>query len=380
MRRVRNPRLPGFDVVRAVALIGVVALNYYGYGQFIEGPPSRPPTFLERVFDTGQGVLSTRFAATFVTVAGVGVVLLTNRARLGDDPTLVNEFRWRLVRRGLVLLGGGYVLDWIWRGTILFYYGALFVIAAALFTLRIRWLVVIGTLAGLAAWLVQAWAVQRSFHGSYPSWVFDGGRWGSSPAAMRSVRDLVTDIWLNGTHPLLPWLAFFCCGMTIGRLIPHLDELRWPLVGIGAVMLGGGYALATVLRIVSEDSSSALGAQVALLARTDPYSRAPLYTLTTLGSSIVAVATIAWLTDRYAHSAPVEVLRRAGQLTLSLYVLHVLVFRAVVDQWHWVAPTRLGSALGLAAAYWVFAIALGSWWQRFVGDGPLERVYRRLGG
>ncbi len=76
-------RLPGPDVVRAVALIGVVAMNYHGYlilRGVESGAGSVDGGWLDELFDPWAGPLSTRFAATFVLVAGVGVTLLTRRA------------------------------------------------------------------------------------------------------------------------------------------------------------------------------------------------------------------------------------------------------------------------------------------------------------
>ena len=128
----RQRRLPGPDVVRAVALIGVVVMNFHGYLHPARRH-GRGDDALDRFFDPWTGPLSTRFAATFVLVAGVGVTLLpAGRRRPGRRP---RAERWTLVRRGLVLYGGGLLFDTIWPGTILPYYGALFVVAAALFTL-----------------------------------------------------------------------------------------------------------------------------------------------------------------------------------------------------------------------------------------------------
>ena len=66
-------RLPGPDVVRAIALIGVVVMNYHGY-LIIKGG-ERSGGWANDLFDPWTGPLSSRFAATFVLVAGVGVTL-----------------------------------------------------------------------------------------------------------------------------------------------------------------------------------------------------------------------------------------------------------------------------------------------------------------
>jgi hypothetical protein len=137
---VATARLPGPDVTRAVALIGVVVMNYHGYLNGGGAAAGRDASFAQALFDPWSGVLATRFAATFVLVAGVGVTLLTNRSRLGGDRAAISADRWRLVRRGVLLYGVGFLLNWIWSGTIIFFYGALFVVAAMIFTLRSRWI------------------------------------------------------------------------------------------------------------------------------------------------------------------------------------------------------------------------------------------------
>ena len=74
-----SDRLPGPDVVRAVALIGVVVMNYHGYLMFRGAAVGVGDSTLDRFFDPFEGPLSTRFASTFVLTAGVGITLLTRR-------------------------------------------------------------------------------------------------------------------------------------------------------------------------------------------------------------------------------------------------------------------------------------------------------------
>ena len=363
----RPQRLVGIDVVRAVALIGVVVMNYHGYLNQGAGTD----TYFGRLFHPWVGVLSTRFAATFVTVAGIGAVLLTNRSRRSGDRAALSDDRWRLFRRGVLLFAGGYVLDWIWSGTILFYYGALFMVAAVIFTLRIRWLIAIGAFSALAAAAIQLWSYERVIDGHDTSWLLH--------SFSRSPRSLLADTFVNGTHPLFPWLAFFCMGMVLGRLLPEIDRYRTKLIVLGAALLVGGYALSSYLTRRGEEGTDFAG-RWNILGRTDPFNRGLLYTVVTLGSSLLAVLIISWLAERAPTSPVVDTLRRAGQMTLTLYLLHVVVFNLAVHWLGWVTPTGLDTALVFAAVFWVLAIMVGAWWNRYVGMGPAERFYRRFGG
>ena len=95
---------------------------------------------------------------------------------------------------------------------------------------------------------------------------------------------------------------------------------------------------------------------------------------------LIAFAGVSWLADRFAGTVVVEALRRAGQMTLSLYVAHILVFNLVVDWLGWVEPGGVGTALACAFGFWAAAIVVGAWWYERFGRGPAERVYPAFGG
>jgi uncharacterized membrane protein YeiB len=76
----------------------------------------------------------------------------------------------------------------------------------------------------------------------------------------------------------------------------------------------------------------------------------------------------------------IERLATVGALSLSIYVLHVLSFNLVVDWLGLIEGGSLLTALGLALLFYVPIVALADWWKRLFGAGPLERVYRLVGG
>jgi uncharacterized membrane protein YeiB len=353
--RAPTRRLVGPDVVRAVAMAGVVIMNYHGYlilrGGHEEGG------WAYDLFDPWVGPLATRFAATFVLTAGVGVTLLT-RSSVGD-PHRVAEMRWRLARRGILLYGFGMAFDFIWRGTILPYYGVMFVIAAGLFTLRSRWVLAVGVAAALAAWLIRWWRYERELDGFDTTWLTNPGP--------RSPRGLVIDVFVNGTHPLLPWLAFFCTGIVLGRILGR--DWWQPLAFASGFTL---FSIGTLL------NSTAGGDRTLVLLSDDPLSRGVAYTMSALGTALLAFAAIWWLAERYRDTPVVDWLRRAGQTSLSIYLAHALVFGLLVDWLDLIAPGGLGKALAFAFVYWLASACAAVAYQRRFGRGPAEYVYRKL--
>ena len=365
-------RLIELDVTRAVALIGVVVMNYHGY--LNRGFDGLDRSWAERLFDPWEGVLSTRFAATFVLVAGMGVTLLTRRSVESGDRAAVNADRLRLVRRGVVLFVGGWILDRHWPGTIIFFYGAYFVIAAALFTLRTRWLVLIGAATAVAGASISHWVLGRSLDGLDTSWL---------DPEKDTPQGLLFGTFTGGTHPVLPWLTFLCAGMVIGRLLPRLAAVR-PL------LFAGGLAAVAVTYL-----ANALGPSTSFgqpggpsrgdvlwenLLSTHPFDRGLLYTVNALGSAVAAFCIISWIAERWPTAPPTVLLQRAGQMTLSIYLAHVIVFKLFVEWTSSITPTGLDAALWFAFGFWVIAVAAAAWWHRMFGTGPLERLYRWLGG
>lgn len=350
-------RIIGPDVVRAVALIGVVVMNFHGY--LINKGGELSGNFWGQFFHPWRGPLSTRFAATFVLTAGVGVALLTRRAR--GDAELTSARRWTLLRRGLLLYGFGLGFYEIWSGSILPYYGVMFMVGALIFTLATPWIVAIGVSAAAAGAGIEWWVFERKAGGHDVSWLINPP--GGSP------RGLVFDMFVNGTHPLLPWLAFLCAGIVLGR---NLHRRAWkPVALVGGITL---FAFATIASDLARDTTLAQH-----LASTDPFDRGVLFVASALGTALAAFAIIASIAERFADTGVVRLFAHAGQMTLTLYIAHALVFNFLVNWQGWVRPAGLDLALTFAACYWIIAMTLGWLWHRRFGVGPAEWVYRKIG-
>ncbi|PIE32496.1 MAG: hypothetical protein CSA55_03315 [Ilumatobacter coccineus] len=321
-------RLVGPDVVRAVAMFGVVLMNYHGYLILRDG--QRPTGTIASILDPWEGPLANRFAATFVLTAGVGVSLMTRRDRSA-------EMRWRLVRRGLVLYGLGMVFDMIWPGTILPYYGAMFILAATAITLPV-WAI---ATAGIAAAAIGAAITPPS-------------------AGFHSPTGLIIEVVFHGTHPLFPWLIYFCAGIILGRYL-FTDWWRPIAAAVGA----GSLIFAIVIAVGSGDSLA-------------PPSRSLPSTLGALGVALLAFVAIFTIAERWSQTAVIDRLRRAGQLSLSIYLVHGLVFNLMVDWLDLVQPGGLAISVSFTVIVWLVTIGMASAYQERFGRGPAETLYRRL--
>ena len=355
-------RLIGLDVTRAIALIGVVVMNYHG----TLNDQSIGTDFWHRVFNVYSGVLSTRFAATFVFVAGIGTALLSRRAF--EEKHEVSKLRIRLIRRGALLLLGGYFLNHAWPGTILFYYGAYFILSALFIMWKSRSIILVAIATAITATVVSSWETNRAHLGYSTKWMH--------PRNIHSIKDLLLRIFVDYTHPVFPWLAFFCIGIVIGRNLEFVRE-KWRQLSLMSCLF---VLLCYVVTSILDHQGLRSKSVIHVITSMQPFTRGVFYTFTSAAIAITMFLLISQGTEKYHKSRLIIHLQRSGQLTLSLYLLHVLVYYALVKWSHLITATGLDTALIFGGVFWLFAITIASWWQHHFGQGPAERLYRAIGG
>lgn len=363
---VRNPSL---DVTRTIALFGVVVMNYHAYLNKEQAFYPQNPSFAERVFNPLSGLLTTRFAATFVLVAGIGIALLMKASLQSKDQQLIRHARMKLARRGLFLFAVGAGVQWIWPGTILFYYGAYFLIASIICTWKSRDLVLISVGSIAISTSVSAWRASQFFDGNFTHWL--------SPTP-NSPRNLLIRTFLDYTHPVFPWITFICAGIILGRNLESLSRLRARIVLVSALSLAAVIVARTLLPPESIATKANYVRQRVI--STNNVDHSVLHVVSTLAVSLIAFCVISWIVDSRQTHTFVQFLARTGQMTLSIYLAHVFVFNFVVNWMHWITPTGLDTALLLSAIFYLIAVPIAAWWNKVFGSGPMERLYRAFGG
>jgi uncharacterized protein len=106
-------RIIGIDVARALAVIGMIIVNF----KVVFGENGQPwVKSFASIFDG-------KAAATFVVLAGVGIALMTNSAINHRDKAKIKVARISIAKRALFLfiLGISYIT--IWPADILHFYG-----------------------------------------------------------------------------------------------------------------------------------------------------------------------------------------------------------------------------------------------------------------
>ena len=358
-----RPRLNWPDVTRALALSGVVALNFHTYLNGTGASSPLVPSVWERLFNPDTGPLTTRFAAVFVCVAGVAIALM-ERSAGGASASLST----RLVRRGFILYAAGFVLEWFWPGTIIFYYGAYFMLAALLIHLSSRQLIALCAPIALVPAIVQGVRAERLVDGNFTSWL--------DPPSIDSVNDLLVRTFLSYTHPVFPWLVFLCVGIVLGRNINQLPRMRRQLLLIAVSLIVGAYATREVVYQLSDESAGATF--ILSVSSTDPDTAGIPYTVGIVGTTLLVIVVISYLCETRSRSPLVTTLTRVGQTSLTMYIFHVVFYELVVEVFGAASGTGLDTALVISLACIALGFTFVLWWTRYIGQGPIERLYRLL--
>ena len=384
----RPPRLAEFDVVRAVLLLGVYAMNYSVYFNIALLRESGwdaldAPSWLRTVFNTESGPLSTRFAATLAMLVGMGIGFGTQPVRAEPSTERSFEASWRLRRRGALFILVGIFFDAAWSGTILYFTGLYLVLA----TFAISWSK--RKLLTAAALVCALTVVQRAlvFRTADPENLSSSWWSGIDPSTFRresvgTPRGFLTSVLNWGGHPILPWMAFVFVGMALSQLHWSRPTTTTRLLAIGATCLGVGYAITFVgTRTIGDRWSWLASIDPGAFRRPPPFGLGmPPFVIAACGSSIVFITAVAWLARRTAHCWLTRVLAKAGRATFSLYILHGMIPWVLFAQ-GWVGRSHgLVQSLLIALGAWVASMVVGFLWIHRFRIGPLEVLLRRFGG
>ena len=329
-----------------------------------------PGTDPDGTASTAYLISSGRASALFAVLAGVGLALAngatrppTGTARLAAGAGIVG----RAAVLGLIGLFLGDLDSGV--AVILVNYAFLFVIAAAFIGMSARalwptalfWALIV---PAVAFWL-RLWIPDET--GSVPGFVelFD-------PVVFLS------EVFLTGYYPVLPWIAYLLAGMAAGR-----SDLRSPRAAVW--LLGGGLILAISAKLISaalldffdpvglENPVQFFGATPTnswwYLVVATPHSGTSLDLLHTIGTSLAVLGVCLLLAT--AGRWLVAWLAGAGGMTLSLYSIHVL---ALTAGW------GLHDRPTLLVWHVTAAIVIGLAWRSLIGRGPLETFAASVAG
>lgn len=356
-----RPRLVGYDLARALAFFGMVLVNFK---IVMCGLDPAGPEWLR----TAMGLLEGRAAATFVVLAGVGLSLLSARARETNDEAGLAARRNTLLRRAAFLFLVGLAYTPLWPADILHFYGIYIALGAFALALPSRWL-----WAFIVAFVLD-FVILMALFDYEAGWNWETlhyeGFW--SPLG------LVRHLFFNGFHPVIPWTAFLLLGMWLGRQDVASAAVRRRLLLWGtAVALAIEGASRLALASVPPGGELDEETLIALLG-TGPMPPLPQYMVAAGATAVVVIVLCLGLAQQLEGSRWLPPLVWTGQLALTLYVAHVLVGMGTLEALGMLGGQSLPVAATASAIFCLWAVLFAWAWRARFQRGPLEALMRRM--
>jgi uncharacterized membrane protein YeiB len=345
-------RIAGYDVARALALLGMTVFHF----ALVMGRDAGRPAWLAGLL----GLIDGRSAATFVVLAGIGLTLRSRRAE--------SSIRGSVLLRGLFLLAVGYVNLIVWEGDILRVYGVSLLLAAWFLTAPGRLLLLV---AGLFA---AGFVVLLCLFDYEKNWTWETLSYHRLWTAEGAVRNLFYD----GFRSVFPWTGFLFLGMWVGR-----HDLREP--SVSRRFLLGGLGVALLAHLISwaclcalSPAPDGLDAEtIQALFGTASMPPLPLFLAAGGGAAVALLAACVRFAARFPRFFLVGPLVATGRLALTWYVAHILLGLGTVVAFGQVGRQPLPVAAAAGLGFFAWAVVVSVVWRAWVGHGPLEGLMRK---
>jgi uncharacterized protein len=356
-----QPRLLGLDFARALAVFGMVLVNF----KIVMGADAAGTDWMAQF----AGIFDGRASALFVILAGVGMSLMSKRALDNNDDEMLSRNRSSLLRRAMALFIIGLLYTPIWPADILHFYGifiaagALLLSAANKHLWQMIWLMV----------LIYPVMLHNLDYGREWDWTtldYDG---------FWTFGGQLRHLFFNGFHPVIPWLAFLLLGMRIGRMDLHAPPKHKSLLlwGLAIALLTEfhSYFFVGVFTLSDEPVPEDI---IQALFGTKPMPPMPFYMVAAASWAVAVIGACLALGRKFGSAIWFKPFVATGQLALTLYVAHVVIGMGVLEAIGQLENQTLAAALTSALVFCIAATVFSSLWLMKFKRGPLEVLLRKL--
>ncbi len=350
-----TPRVEGLDFARFLAFVGMVLVNFT-VAMGAEGQGSLLAT-------TFVGAIEGRAAAAFVVLAGIGLGLASGRVK-GEQLFILTT------KRALFLLAIGLLNSLIFEADILHYYALYFFFGALFIRVNSAGLI-FSIIALIACFTLMLFTLDYDLGWDWKTYTYQN---------FWSFEGFILNLFFNGWHPVIPWLAFFLFGIFLSRfsLGESSTQAKLFIYGLIALITVEGLSLLTLTLLE--------GAEQDLLdiATTEPIPPMPFYMIAGMSTACMVLAVSLrvslWLKGR----ALLKLCNQIGRQTLTLYIAHILLGMGILEFLGLLEgpnAIRTTDEAILASAIFCLFTAIYVWaYSKFCARGPIENIMRVITG
>lgn len=353
-------RIIGVDVARALALIGMIIVNF------------------KMVFSTNElswinsfvNIFEGKAAATFVVLAGVGLALMTNSALKNNMLQKLKIARIRIAKRALFLFIVGLLYIAIWPADILHFYGVyMFFVLFLLSSKEKTILITTITMILLYPLLISLFNYEIGWNFSTLNyldfWTFKG---------------FFRNLFFNGFHPFIPWASFMLFGFWFGKQNLTNDRFIKKTFWVSSIIFIVIQVFSHFSILILSDGNQQSISEWTEIIGTNPMPPLPIYMFNGIAISVSIISACIIIGKRFSTNKIVLALNKTGQLALTFYVAHVIIGMGIVET---INPEKIGNytisfSVIYALIFSLICILFAVYWLKNRKSGPLEWVMRKI--
>ena len=362
MKEQSTKRISGYDFARALAIFGMIIVNY----KITMNADNSGPEWLKTLCSLIEG----KAAATFVILAGVGITLMTQNARLAADKVLIWKNRVSLIKRALFLFLIGLAYTPIWPADILHFYGIYILIAALVFTGsgRTLWFLAVSFIIGF---YILLFTLNYEAGWDWKTTTYQG---------FWTVEGMIRHLFFNGFHPVFPWTAFLLIGLWLGRKNMADPKIRRSVI-LGSLLVLTITEISSHLIIDYYNSMNLpefLMEDIKALYGIKPMPPSLFYMASASSVAILVICFSIILLEKTGVNSWTKPWLHTGQLSLTLYVGHVIIGVGILEEAGLLENQTLQFAVFSSIMFFAFGVGFSTLWRSRFSRGPLEWVLRKL--
>jgi uncharacterized membrane protein YeiB len=301
-------RIIGYDLARAFAILGMMLVNYH----------------LAMNAHAGNELLNDfvhffygKAAATFVMLAGIGVYLLSNKARNSNSSVERKSMQQTILKRSLFLLIIGLINYYFWIGDILHVY-AFYMSIATIFLFANRctllWSSISFFVIAFGLFLIFDFTTGWDFehYNFIDKWTIEG---------------FLRTTFFNGTNPVFPWIGYFLFGMYLATVNLAQRKLRNVYLAVATLVF---FVFRFISFILVENANDWFDLNlpdkvVFALFGTDNIPPLPIAMIINGSFAVMLICTSLYLGEWFKDKLVTKVLVSTGQLSLTIYFAHIFI-------------------------------------------------------
>jgi uncharacterized protein len=353
-------RIIGFDLARAYAIFGMFIVNFvFCFGDFQDKRPLGK--FLNLFVGNSTSI--------FIILAGMGISFMTNRINYSNEEK--KKLKSIILKRSWFLFAIGLLLYNWWPADILHFYGGYMHVAAFMLFVPKRYYLWVALIAIII------------FHGLLfvvpvkTSWDFTTFKY----ADFWTITGFLRNTFYNGWNSIFPWICYFMLGMWLGKL-------NWGnKIVIRNIFLAGLIIFLSFegLRLFVKNYEPMW--QYWDYFMSDYFPAYVPYIMITTGFALMVISICIYIGEKLSGSKFIRLLAKAGQMTLSLYVIHLtlgmILFSVFTHKKYTgflvtenpVAPLNI---FIYTVSFFILSIIFCHFWTKKFKNGPLELLMRKI--